>query len=353
MPLSTKMKVFSILAGLFLIPCQLFSQVGGYSTYKFLSLAPSAKITSLGGYLLSVKDDDLASSAQNPALLNPSMDNRYSMNIANYFTDITHGYVGTAQHFKNVGTFAIGIQYVNYGEFDRTDDIGNSLGTFRGSENALQIGYANSFHSFSYGANLKTIFSHFDDYNSSAIVADLGGTFTDSTNGFSAAFVLRNVGTQIRSYYGEREDVPFEALFSVSKRLNHAPFRFTLTMHDLQRFDLTYLDPNSQTQQIDLATGEPIIKKFTFVDKLARHATIGTELLLSDNFNLRVGYNHQKRKELAIASRNSTVGFSWGFGIKIKKIDISYGSARYHLAGSTNMFSLSLNPNDFFKKKQS
>jgi hypothetical protein len=54
---------------------------------------------------------------------------------------------------------------------------------------------------------------------------------------------------------------------------------------------------------------------------------------------------------MVIDGRASTVGFSWGFGIRIKKISFSYGSARYSLAGSTNMFSFAVNPFELFPGK--
>ncbi len=328
-----------------------FAQIGGYNTHKFLNLPNSARITALGGYLPAVKDADLNNAYQNPSLLNEKMDNRYALNISNYLSDIQYGYIGTAQTFKNFGTFGIGIQYINYGEFESTNDVGEVTGTFTANENALHFSYANQYHNFSYGASLKTVFTQLESYHATAIALDLGGTYADSSNGFTAAFVLRNMGSQVRSYYGEKEALPFEALFAVSKKLKHAPFRFSVTLHNLQQFDLTYTDPNEQSTQIDLSTGLPVVKKFSMLDKLARHVALGTEVLLTDNFNLRIGYNHQKRKELAVDTRNSTVGFSWGFGLKIKKINFSYGSARVHLAGSSNMFSLSVNPSDFFHKK--
>ncbi len=327
------------------------AQTGGYAGYKFLTLAPSARITALGGNLISIYDDDLNNAYQNPSLLNPKMDNQFALNVANYFSDIQYGYVATAQHFKNVGTFSIGIQYIDYGTFEHTNDRGDVLGEFTAGENAVHIGYGRAYNNFAYGAALKTVFSHFESYNARAVMADLSGTYIDTVNGFTAAFVLKNIGTQTRTFYGERESLPFEAQFGLSKKLKHAPFRFSLTLHNLQRFDLTYQDPNGQSQQIDLATGEPIKEDYTIADKLARHVIIGTELILSPNFNVRVGYNHQRRKELTIPARNATVGFSWGLGIKIKKISFAYGSARYHLAGSTNMFSLSVNPNDFIRRK--
>jgi hypothetical protein len=48
----------------------------------------------------------------------------------------------------------------------------------------------------------------------------------------------------------------------------------------------------------------------------------------------------------------STVGFSWGFGFRINRFQINYGSARYHLAGSSNLISIALNLNEDFKRSR-
>jgi len=52
------------------------------------------------------------------------------------------------------------------------------------------------------------------------------------------------------------------------------------------------------------------------------------------------GYNYQRRKELQIDSKISTVGLSWGFGINTSMINLEFGRATYHLAGSSNHLSL-------------
>ena len=77
---------------------------------------------------------------------------------------------------------------------------------------------------------------------------------------------------------------------------------------------------------------------------------LGIELLPSPNFTIRAGYNHQIRQELKLDSKMSTVGFSWGFGVRISRFQFSYGSARYHLAGSSNLISVAINLNDGYKK---
>src|SRR6266542_4472354 len=79
----------------------LFSQTGGNNTYEFLNLSVPARVASLGGALISVKDNDLNLSFQNPALLDSTMHNNLSLSYIDYFTDIHYGYAAYARHYKN------------------------------------------------------------------------------------------------------------------------------------------------------------------------------------------------------------------------------------------------------------
>lgn len=350
--MSTKKLTVVLFLLLIFVQFKGYSQIGGSKSFAFLQLPSSAKITALGGYTSIANENDLASVTQNPSLLNSRMDNVWSLNICNYFQDIQYGHIASAFDIKNIGTFGIGVNYINYGSFVLRDDIGNDLGTFKANENTFNFSYASKYKQFRYGATTKLLFSSLDTYRSSGVALDLGGSYTDSASGLGLSFSLLNVGSQVKKYTGETEALPFEARFAVSKRLKHAPFRFTVTLHNLQKFDLTYDDALNGTNQIDLSTGLAIKKNYTITDKLMRHVALGTELLFSENFNLRFGYNHQMRREMAIDEKPGTVGFSWGFGLRVKKISFSYGMAKYHLAGNTNMFSLAVNPSDFYRKKK-
>jgi hypothetical protein len=93
-----------------------------------------------------------------------------------------------------------------------------------------------------------------------------------------------------------------------------------------------------------------VLKDESAGQKLMRHVVLGVELLPSPNFTLRAGYNHQIRQELRLDEKMSTVGFSWGFGVRISRFHINYGSARYHLAGASNLISIALNLNEDFKR---
>jgi len=81
-----------------------------------------------------------------------------------------------------------------------------------------------------------------------------------------------------------------------------------------------------------------------------RHIILGVELIPHKNFYLSAGYNYQRRRELEIESKVSTVGFSWGFGINTSFLNIEFGRATYHLAGSSNSVSLIVRPDLIYKK---
>jgi hypothetical protein len=81
--------------------------------------------------------------------------------------------------------------------------------------------------------------------------------------------------------------------------------------------------------------------KFEFGDKLMRHMVVGTEILLGPNFNIRLGYNYLRRQELKLADKPATSGISFGLGMKIKRFNLSYGRAIYHVAGPSNHLTLS------------
>jgi hypothetical protein len=68
--------LFFFFAGLF----PLYAQIGGEHVYSFLNLSPSARITGLGGQLISVRDGDVSLAYGNPALLNPEMHQAISFN---------------------------------------------------------------------------------------------------------------------------------------------------------------------------------------------------------------------------------------------------------------------------------
>jgi len=338
-----------------LVTFNVYPQLGGRHTYAFLDLTNSARVASLGGKVNAIWDDDLNLAFHNPSLLNEDMRNHVVLNYVNYFTDVNYGYVSYASQIKGIGNVAGGIHYINYGEFIGADNYGIRTGTFTASEISLNLMWSGTIDSiFHIGVNVKPIYSSLEKYNSFGIAADVGITYTSRDKLFAGALVLRNIGVQIKPYYEQhRESLPFEIQIGVSQKLRHAPFRFSLVSHNLQKMDMTYNKTDDDNQQIDVNTGESTDNNSMgkFADKVMRHMIFGVEFSPVKSFYLSGGYNYQRRSEMKIESRVAMVGFSWGFGIKISKFHLSYGRASYHLAGASNHFSLSSDLSSFYRKK--
>lgn len=330
------------------------SQNGGNSTYDFLNLTNSARIAALGGQQISLFDDDLNVVFHNPSLLNPSMSNHTVLNYVNYFAGINYGYAAYAWNTGKAHTLGAGIHYVNYGDFIRANESGLQEGTFRAADYAFNIYYSRPILDslFTIGVNFKPLYSDLESYNSFGLALDGGITYFNPDKLFSAALVMKNAGMQLKKYYPSqnRESVPFEIQLGITKELTHAPFRFSIIAHQLQKWDLRYkTEKDIEEEEGNINLGEPAQSTpvADFADNFMRHMIFGLEFVPSKNFNVQLGYNYKRRQELKIDERAGMVGFSWGFGIRIKKFHINYGRSAYHLARGTNHFSITTNLSEF------
>lgn len=337
------------LKGLFLLALSLnlqgaFAQKGGTQAFSFLNLPNSARVAALGYNFAAIDDNDLSLGLNNPSLINSEMHNDISMNFVDYYSDISYGFLTYSRTFEKAGSFAASIQYIDYGKFTETDQTGAVLGEFTGNEFAPVIGWGRRLDSsFSIGANLKAVYSSLETYSSFGLATDVSGTYHSVKSGMVMSLIARNIGAQLTSYHNDvKESMPFEIQFGLSKRLEHLPFRYSILLTNLQKWDLTYTDPADDN--IDPFTGEIKEKSKVgeFADKAMRHVVIGGEFLPTKNFSVRFGYNYQRRQEMKLESKRGTTGFSWGFGFKVSRFSLSYARSAYHLHGSPNIFGLGI-----------
>lgn len=319
--------------------------IGGQNTYAFLDIPTSARASALGGYANAVNDGDIQLSMANPSLLDSTQHMQLNLSYLNYFEGSNMGTASMAYKPDSSDLiFMAGIQYLSYGSMTRYDASGVELGTFNAGDYLFQGGIGIPVDSsWTLGANVKAIYSTLAQYSSFALALDASALYVNPKRKFSANLMVRNLGSQVNSFTDVRDTLPLDIQVSFVKQLKHAPFRFMLTFDQLQQWDLTYDDPNSQ-EVTDPITGETSGgANFEFGDQLMRHVTVGAELLLSDQFHLRFGYNYRRRQELKVGSKPGTAGFSFGAGIQIKRFHISYGRSTFHLAGASNQFSISTN----------
>jgi hypothetical protein len=333
--------------------CQaLHAQVtGGNNVFEFLNLSPSARITALGGNLITVQDDDVNLALANPAALNPAMHQQITFSHNFMVADITSGYAGFGYHVNPWNTTIHGgIQYLSYGKFDATDEFGNVNGTFKAAEYAFTLGAGRQLYErVSVGANVKFITSQLESYHSTGIAGDLAAIFHDTASLLNIALVIRNIGGQFSTFTGgNRESLPFEMQAGISKRLRYLPFRFSIIYRYLDRWNILYDDPNTQEETFFFGDDQSTSDN-SFLDNLARHFVFNGEFLFGkkDNFRLRLGYNHLQRKELSVRNLRSLSGFSMGAGLKINRFRVEYGRSFLHLGAGLNHISISTNFREF------
>ena len=330
-------------------------QIGGIGTFDFLNLTQSARSIALGGNPIALSDDDVAQVFNNPALLNHDMGHHVSVNHNFHFADISFGSFGYALPLtRDSSNFFIGVNYINYGSFVRADNIGTINGEFSASESALHLGYSRKIDErLRLGIVLKYADSNLENFGATGIGGDVGIFYSNSGRNSSWAFVLKNIGGQFTSFSAQRESYPTELQIGFQKRLAHIPFRYMITAHNLQRWDLTSpLDTEEQTIFIGSTEGASQGGFSKAIDNLFRHLSFGGEILIGSNEVVRVrfGYNHLLNKELSVSGFRSLSGFSFGFGLRIKKIRFDYGVGRYHLAGGVNHLSLSIDLQSIMRK---
>lgn len=316
-----------------------FSQVGGEEVYKFLNLPSSARQISLGGAANTI-EGDVNAPMWNPAMIDSTMENQFSTNYTSYLAGISLGSVGFVTGVNDTfGMFYGGIQYLDYGTFTRADEDGTITGDFKAYDLALTIGYSYPLVSrnITLGANVKFINSLIDTYSSVGIAADLSVVMRHSNERTLFSFVFRNIGTQLKSYDGTHEDIPFQVTFGISSRLEHLPLKWYFNLENLQQWNVSVPNPSDATIDIE---GNVVNEEISFLDNATRHMVFGAELFHDKKITLRAGYNFRRAKELDINDVSGSTGFSYGFGVNLKSIQFNYAMSKLHPGANANTFSL-------------
>jgi hypothetical protein len=327
------------------------AQLGGSSVYSFLNAPIAPRVAGAAGNVIANTDGDVNFGMWNPALINPDMHGQMSLSIAPLKDGILFGEASYSHTFNKAGSFLAGVKYVDYGSFQLTNAQAQVLGSFTAADYAFQFGYGYHLDSnWHFGASLKLINATYEQYTSWGLVTDLAAMYVIPKSRLSMVLMLRNFGTQLSTFDGEREPVPFEVRFGFSTRLKYVPLRLHFMLENLQKFDLTYNDPNNVSN--DPITGEEIVEEESVINNIMRHVSLAAELAPSRNFNIQLGYSFRRGYEMRIPTRRSSAGLTFGIGIKISKFRINYANTNMNVAGRMHHFSLTTSLDDFKKKQK-
>jgi hypothetical protein len=330
-----------------------FAQVtGGRTRLDFLQLPAQARSTALGSNHITAQGNDPALFLQNPALLDSTKINNVSLNLMPYLADTKFVNMGYANRLrKSGGIWAIGLQYLNYGTMEETDDVGNVVGEFRAADYGLSAAYGHTLGAFTLGATAKFVGASIESYQTWGMAFDWGATFRHPREDLSIGFVAKNFGFLKQNYHGGNTPVlPLDIRVGVTFKPEYMPVRVSLTAHHLNRFDMVYNDPNSfYTYDIN---GTKLPKKVGVAEKLGRHFSLGAEILAHSNFRILLGYDHLKRQELRLVNRGALAGFSFGAWLRIKRFEIGYGRAQYVPGFGSSSISIVMNLKNGFVKER-
>ena len=317
----------------------IFSQVGGESVFQFLNLTSSSRQVALGGEALTLIND-VNQPIWNPSVINPELDKQLSVNYNSYLAGISIGSASYSQVInRRFGAIHGSIKYLNYGTLIEADENGNETGTFKASDVAVSVGYAFNlpWTNVFMGFNGKLINSTISNFTSSGIAADIAVLYYSPYKSYAFTMVARNIGTQIQSFDGTNEKLPFKVAIGGSYKLKYVPLKWHLTIDNLQQWNVAVPNPSNQISDLE---GNITEEKISFLTNAIRHLVIGAELFPESPINLRAGYNFRRSSELKLQNARSFSGISFGFGIKMNKLRFNYAFSKYHAATSASTFSL-------------
>jgi hypothetical protein len=289
--------------------------------YKFLRFPSSARVNALGGNNVSLVENDVSLVFQNPSLLGTEMNMNVNVSYLSYIADISQGSAVFAKTLTPLSAFAIGVNYVNYGNFIGTDEGGISTGSFDAKDIAVNGIYSRDLtDKLRAGLTGKLLYSNYEQYSSSAVGFDVGLSYFVEESDFTLAMVAKNIGAQLSSYNDKRLSLPWDFQIGMTRKLTHAPIRISLTGQYLNQWNFDRINKANEI------TGE----NDKFLPTLFRHLVMGVEILPSSNFWIGVGYNPKVHSDLKLQNGNKWGGFNFGAGLRSKKINVAFAIAQYH-----------------------
>jgi hypothetical protein len=312
--------------------------LGGSSAFNFLRLQLHPQAGALGERNVSNFRSDLGMISENPSLLRKVHHSAVSANFTSLAPTITGLYAVGAYHLEKAATtVSLGITHLGYGEQPETDASGNMLGTFRAYDQLLALTVSRKYNKkWYYGSTIKLINSRYGAYASQGLALDMGLNYYDEERMIQFGFAAKNMGVQLKSYDNGKEDLPFDLVLGMTKQLEKAPIRFSITGQRMHQFDLLYNDTLFNETNFG---SQP---KSNLGTKIFSHLVFGTDILVGEKIVLTGGYNILRRRELRIQNiASGLTGFSYGFNLHLQRLKMYYARTHYQSSLSHHQISFS------------
>ena len=311
------MKQCTIFIGIFMLFLGNIHAADGTAGFEFLRTEYSSRAAGVGRSFVAMRGD-VNGLYHNPSSLAFTEERQFAVNYIDYLIDFGGGFAAYTQRISGYGQITGSVIWMNYGDFDETDDFAQMTGrTYGAYDLAFALSYADELEKyFSYGVTLKYVHSKIDLYTASALAMDFGLMYAapfgkDLYFGLS----LLNVGKAFDAYIDSKESLPLSLRFGVSKKLEHLPLELSFNLNDL----------NTSEENV--------------WDRLTKFS-VGGEFTLSQMLRLRIGYENELHSDLNTGKDDGFAGVSLGFGLNWKGYRFDYAFSSMGALGSVNRFGI-------------
>jgi hypothetical protein len=278
--------------------------------FAFLRIPVGARPAAMGASFLAVSRDAHAI-YYNPAGLANVPTRTGAFGYLNHILDI-QSFFGAYVHPHARGSYGIAINYVDYGEFTRTDESGLETGSFGANTLVAYLSYSQlRAERLMLGANLKLIRAQLDQFTADAFALDVGFIYQSNIlNNLIFAGGIFNLGKERSAFIKTKERLPLNFQLGVSKKLTHLPFLYSLTLIKYQEEDLRLRG--------------------------------GGEFTLSKGLLMRLGYDTIRSDQKVGTDADRFAGLSFGLGLTINDYTLDYSLSSFGEVGSLNRLSFTM-----------
>lgn len=288
------------------------------TAYNFLRLPISAHAAALGGENITISDDDATLVFNNPALLQNITDKTLNLNMMTYMQGTVTASASFARAWGERASWGISGRYMDYGQMKETDITGEETGSFGARDVAIggtiSYGLTNSING---GVTAKLAASYMGQYNSLAVLVDLGLNYRNDDSDLSISAVAKNLGGQVDAFEDDFERMPLDLQLGITKRLLNSPLRLSFTLTQLNDWEYN----------------------------LGKHINLGADLLLGEQFYVAAGYNFLRASEMKISSGDGSsshgAGLSLGGGLQLERLKLHVAYGKYHVSASSLLINIS------------
>ena len=330
----------------FLLPLEINGN--GTTGANFLEMDIGSAATSMGGAYVSLAND-VSSAFWNPAGLAYVNDKQIMFMNQPWIVDINNFYAGMAVNYKDYGTFAFTMNYINYGD-ELVTTVSQPEGTgeyYSSNEFAASVSFGKKMDDwFAFGATGKYVSSNIWHMSANAFAFDFGALVTTEflsptgkrNQGMKIGMSISNYGTRLRydgidimvpidpepDEYGNFDDV--QGLYKTSEWELPLIFRLGCSFEpiytDSYRLLLAIdaLHPNNNNESINIGT------QFSYVNPGKA------------SFFIRAGYK-------GLFLKDSQYGLTYGGGIRFyiddySSFDIDYSYKTLGILGDVHLYTI-------------